>query len=392
MNGDDDQAAIEYRRFLSCQSEQKVDQTAFIRGLKGRAHYRLAEYRDAIANLSEALSMEARQIGRRFDIGLVFLCANQAQLATDAYERALEEASHLSRRRRHGILFVAQFDLKDARARYDVDHGTTAKIAEMIGEALRGVLLVLEGHKSPVYGVAFSPDGYQLASASDDGTVRLWDPETGQPTVTLERPGRVRGVAFSPDGRQLASAGEDGAVRLWDPVTGQLTATLQGHTGPVNGVAFSPDGRQLASASNDGTVRLWDPAGKQLTATLEGHKDRVQAVAFSRDGRQLASASSDRTVRLWDPASRQLTATLEGHTGFVNGVAFSPDGRQLASVGDDGTVRLWDFTTGQSSTLRGYTGPLLAMTFSPDGRQLATGGDDRTVRLWNVAPTSDLPV
>ncbi len=109
-------------------------------------------------------------------------------------------------------------------------------------------------------------------------------------------------MAFSPRGRTLASASADGTVRLWDVRARRPRGyPLTGHTDAVNAVAFSPDGRTLASASADGTVRLWDvrtrrPRGYPLT----GHTDAVNAVAFSPDGRTLASGGTDRTVRLWD--------------------------------------------------------------------------------------------
>ena len=89
-------------------------------------------------------------------------------------------------------------------------------------------------------------------------------------------PAAVMSVAFSPDGKRLASASEDGTVKLWDAATGQETLTLKGHTDIVTSVAFSPDGKRLASASRDGTVKVWDAATGQEILTLKGHTGRCQ--------------------------------------------------------------------------------------------------------------------
>jgi WD40 repeat protein len=258
-----------------------------------------------------------------------------------------------------------------------------------------GLRIFLHGHTGPVRSVSFSPAGDLLASAGDDGTIRLWDAAGGtQRTPPLiSHSGAVNAVAFSPDGTLLASGGADHAIRLWhrDPSTGQwrqLGGPLAQQIDQVLALAFSPDGRLLAASSWDGTIHLWDvrrrqPLGAHLTTS------GMSNVAFSPDSRLLAAGSlDDRAVQLWDVASgHPLGAPLLGHTDTVNSVAFSPDGAILASAGDDRSIRLWDVQHQRplGPPLTGHADRISSLAFSPDGRILASGSADQTIRLWDVA-------
>ena len=274
------------------------------------------------------------------------------------------------------------------------------------------------GRRPPLHrgieALALLPDG-RLASASWDGSIRLWDLTSGTETARLEGHYVDQGVmalAPLPDG-WVASGGGDSTIRLWDLTSGGEAARLEarrehdaaqalldwwwrsapddsarrleGHTSTVTALALLPDGR-LASGSGDSTIRLWDLISGAETARLEGHTDQVTALRLLPDGR-LASASWDKTIRLWDLASGAETARLEGHTGWVEAMVLLPDGR-LASASSH--IRLWDLKSGaETGRLEGHTSSVQAMVLLPDGR-LASASWDRTIRLWNIASSKEI--
>lgn len=238
----------------------------------------------------------------------------------------------------------------------------------------------LQGHSNTVGGVSFSPDGQMLASASADGTVKLWN-RSGSSIKTLKsHTAEVYSATFSPDGQTLASASADGTVKLWSRA-GVLKSTLKGHAGDVFKVSFSPDGEVIASAGRDKTVKLWRRRDGKFLRALKGHTDEVWGVSFSPDGQTLASASADRTVKLWRLDGR-LLRTLKGHTGKVFDVSFSPQG-EIASAGGDGTIKLWKRDGTLLNTLSGHENTVWSVRFSPDGQTLASASADRTVKLWS---------
>ncbi|EMD36473.1 hypothetical protein CERSUDRAFT_138149 [Gelatoporia subvermispora B] len=254
-----------------------------------------------------------------------------------------------------------------------------------------------QGYSGRVLCVAFTPDGTQIVSGSEDKTVSLWNAQTGAPVLDpLQGHGKlVTCLAVSPDGSYIASGSADETIHFWDARTGrQVADPLSGHGNWVHSLVFSLDGMRIISGSSDGTIRIWDArTGRPVMEPLEGHSGTVWSVAISPDGTQIVSGSADNTLQLWDATTReQLMEPLHGHSHEIYSVGFSPDGARIVSGSADATVRLWNARTGDAvmEPLRGHTNPVLSISFSPDGEVIASGSIDATVRLWNA--TTGVPV
>ena len=213
------------------------------------------------------------------------------------------------------------------------------------------VLAIMEGHEEEIEGVEILSDG-RILSWSADGTLRTWDGATGQAiAVWAGGEGAVRGVSALPDGRIL-SWSKDGSIRIRDAVTGEPVAVLRGHTRDVSTVDVRPDGR-LLSRSWDGSIRLWDADTGAELSVLRGDSEGLQGTAEFADGR-LLSWSADGQVRTWELATGRMTSSFSvgSRRKKIHDVLALPDGRVLTAH-HDGTLRIWDSDSGKQLRVLG---------------------------------------
>jgi WD40 repeat protein len=284
--------------------------------------------------------------------------------------------------------------------------GGAGRIIRLVDVATGSRTAELRGHRKSICSLAFTPDGHTLFSASDDGTIRVWDvvPRAkeevtrsfAENSICLEWRSHGPALFLSPDARHLVTVYTDQTFSLWDTLR---FAEGERHPLPFTNTtttAVAPGGRLAAFASRHGEVTLWDADTGQARFFAKSDTNSIHRLVFSSDGRYLAvgddaktlsqmatAKEPKRTVRVWEVGARKQTHLLSPDGEFPISLKFSDDAKALLAGFWRGGVKLWELDgSGRSATFPGHPQQAGGVVLLPDGKTLVSVGRD--IRFWDV--------
>ena len=316
-------------------------------------------------------------------------------------------------------------------------NGTTLAIAAGLDVWLHdtqslALLGKLEGHEGPIIALAWSSDSRQLATASWDATIRLWDIDTGETIGIFSGETEFTDIAWSPDDNIIAASQWDENIQLFDVASGQPREQLIGHEEAVTHLAWSTDGRFLASSGFDNTVRLWDVNRSALIQT-HPNVENVSCLDWSPNSQYVAVCDQVKSeVVVFNVDKETIQSTISNHEYGVYAIAWNPENNRLATGGGDNEIRQWNPETGEeiarpieldnsaaaltwlnatqlvivnhTSTLAiydtrdnditdilwDYAGPINDLALLSNDDWIATAHEDSTVRIWDEDSLQEL--
>lgn len=365
-----------------------------------------------IAQLNEVAVTQGRDARSLHLLGLVHLEYGDSSAAIAALEEALRQSPD------HQPTQLALHAARDGQSQWGGSRwtskefqiyidatispdGRTAFAINMIGkdrsvevwDVQKGKLLKSwkSSHTEGLRRFSVSPKGGVAISASENGTLGLWDLAKERCVKTWHAAEKeITAVAFSPNGSHVLSASSYDAsngLKLWD-VPGAACRLSWGPHATVRTIAWSPDGRFALSA--DTLLQLWDLRSAECVRQFETvHTAWVYQVAFSPDGKMAVSASYDFTLRIWNVSTGKCLRTLQGHTSYAQAVAITRNGKWIVSGSHDGTVRLWEFDTGKCVRTFRVKGEVSSVHILPDDRHVLCSGVGITVIELGVGPRQE---
>ncbi len=297
---------------------------------------------------------------------------------------------------------VAFLDAKGVLVAADIEGNLHAWQREDGKDWLAARPRTVKAHGRTITGLAAA--GEVAVSSSTEGKAHVWTAALDKParTVTLTTP--IRALAITPDGKQLATGGEDGTVYLHETGSGKEARKLPGHGDWVTALAYSADGKLLAAGTQDGKIFVWEAdSGKKRFAVPSQAPPAAKAeppaanvpssLAFSPDGKQVMLGGSNGNLYGFDAANGKLARTLTpAHTGAVTGIWWHPASFVLVSVSKDRNVQLWNPAAGgKLKSLAGHDAWAEGVASLNKGTEIATAGADRTVRLWTLGAKAAPP-
>lgn len=279
----------------------------------------------------------------------------------------------------------------------------------------------LQGHQGPVFCVQVHPIFTVVVSGSEDGSIKIWDHESGDYMRTLKgHTNAVTSLCFTPKGSYLASSSQDLSIKIWEFDTYNCVRTLRGHDHTISSVLFIPaqnvipttgddnvaidvtlaESRQLISASRDQTVKMWDLESGFCDHTFTDHTDWVRTLAIRQhDGNVWASAGNDQVIYVYDNTKKKI-AELRGHEQIIESIAFLCEDNfpknvnpsrvetqrdYLASGSRDRSVRLWSIANASCLQIfNAHENWVKSVLIHPSGNYIISAGDDRTIRVFDI--------
>jgi len=326
--------------------------------------------------------------------GLVFQIGHQKKVTTQRLVRSHVDAG--TRLMDDGDLFGALLWFAEALR---LDAGTIAgeenhriRLASVLRQCPK--LVGVFAHEGPVNDAAFSPDGYHVATASDDHTAAVWDLATGDRLFFLKHKSQVYRTLYSPDGKRIVTADRDHLAHVWDATTGKSLITRLKHryTG-VLGISpcFSPDGERLVTLVEPDIAQIWDTTTGEPVGEPLRHVQPISSFEFSPTERQVVTTSGANDVWLWDAVTGKLLPVVLKHEAPVVDACLSPEGKLLAIASEDTCARLWDLARGEFlPSVMQHRHWVNSVRFSPKGDRLVTASWDKTAQVWDTATQKPL--